>query len=408
MWRHPALTAAIVAMAVRTVAAVALLVLVGDNITLDDNYYEQYAAVVASGEMVAFGDGAHGDIVRNLTFILPIALVYEGFGVHNIIGPLVAAAFGSAAVAAVAWVALKASGQRAALIAGLGLALTPSVVLWSSIGLKDAASWAMLAGLAVAVAISARDRGKSLAIGAAGTGLFLFGLGHLRFHTMAVAAIAVVLSSWIAAVPHRVWRGLALTAVAVVAPWLAGYGPGGTVAVEAGGSLAERRALNAEDASTAVVEPRSQVLATTTTTRPPLALPEGEVQPAPEAPLSGSIATDLAHLPRGLSVMLLEPYPWQATANVRVMLALAEHVIWYPVLVLAVVGTWQARRRLETLAFPVFAAAGVIAMYALVEGNFGTAFRHRAEATWALWLLAGVGAAHLLAARRAEKGETPA
>ena len=49
-------------------------------------------------------------------------------------------------------------------------------------------------------------------------------------------------------------------------------------------------------------------------------------------------------------------------------------------------------------------------MYALSEGNFGTAYRHRGEASWALALFAAVGAHAIVlwAAARVRAGRRPA
>lgn len=108
------------------------------------------------------------------------------------------------------------------------------------------------------------------------------------------------------------------------------------------------------------------------------------------APLSPT----LRHLPRGLSVMLLEPYPWQATDNRRVQMAKLEWILWFPLLVLAFIGFVQAARdpaRRAIYAYPVLVGAGVVLLYALVEGNFGTAFRHRGEFVWVVALLAATG-----------------
>lgn len=72
-----------------------------------------------------------------------------------------------------------------------------------------------------------------------------------------------------------------------------------------------------------------------------------------------------------------------------------ESLLWYPILILAAIGLWQARAHLRILLFPIMAGAGILLMYALSEGNVGTAHRHRGEIVWVIALLAAYGASRL-------------
>lgn len=103
------------------------------------------------------------------------------------------------------------------------------------------------------------------------------------------------------------------------------------------------------------------------------------------------VASDLKHLPVGLRVFVLDPLPWQQTSNSRVLVAKAESIIWYPVLVLALVGAVAIRRRWRTFIYAVSVGSATMVSYALVEGNFGTAYRHRGELVWVVALFAGSG-----------------
>lgn len=119
-------------------------------------------------------------------------------------------------------------------------------------------------------------------------------------------------------------------------------------------------------------------------------------------------SSSLSAFPIGLRVMVLDPLPWQSTSNFRVNLAKIETVFWYPLLALAAIGLVAGRRRLSVLAFPILAGGGIFVMYALSEGNFGTAFRHRGETVWAVGVLAAVGAEALLRRRAGEPVALPA
>jgi hypothetical protein len=151
------------------------------------------------------------------------------------------------------------------------------------------------------------------------------------------------------------------------------------------GSLEERRENNAAAARTAIVE-----------------VPDPDEERKPAGPEvddvqsdETSVARDLGHLPRGLSVMLLEPYPWNRPVSGPVAAATAELVLWYPLLGLAVVGgvhTLRSRRSwLPTLMLPLLVGGAVAVLYGLAEGNFGTAYRHRGELVWVVALFAAAG-----------------
>ncbi len=124
------------------------------------------------------------------------------------------------------------------------------------------------------------------------------------------------------------------------------------------------------------------------------------VRPEPEAE-EGLLDPSLVHLPLGLRVMLVEPVPWRESSSANMNLAKLESLLWYPLLALALVGLWRARGYLRTLAFPILYGAGILVIYALTEGNIGTAYRHRGEFVWVAVLLAGLGLQSLLGWRDA-------
>lgn len=115
------------------------------------------------------------------------------------------------------------------------------------------------------------------------------------------------------------------------------------------------------------------------------------------------LSADVRHLPHGLSVMLLQPFPFTNRPGLHLRLAGAESaLLWYPLLALALVGLATVRRRLADMAFPMFAGGGILLAYALTEGNVGTAYRHRGEFVWVVALLAALGAARLSEWRKAQ------
>jgi hypothetical protein len=100
----------------------------------------------------------------------------------------------------------------------------------------------------------------------------------------------------------------------------------------------------------------------------------------------------VAHMPCGLPAVLLRPYPWESGGSLGLDLARVEALLWYPLLALGLFGLTRAWPSRRALAFPVLASAGSLLVYASVEGNLGTAYRHRAEAVFGVALLAALGA----------------
>lgn len=121
---------------------------------------------------------------------------------------------------------------------------------------------------------------------------------------------------------------------------------------------------------------------------------------------AGTLAPHVRHLPRGTSVVLFEPYPWQSGASPSFNYAKLENFLWYPIFLVAALGAITARKRLRVIAFPLLAGGGILLTYALTEGNVGTAFRHRGELVWIVALLFPLGLLKLQDRRRARRALT--
>ncbi|MCB9647846.1 MAG: hypothetical protein H6730_14750 [Deltaproteobacteria bacterium] len=92
-----------------------------------------------------------------------------------------------------------------------------------------------------------------------------------------------------------------------------------------------------------------------------------------------TVAGSLAYLPEGIARFLLGPYPW-AVRSWRQMLTVPESLLWYWIVVLAGLALARdLRKRLTRVAPSFFVLLLVTAGYGLVSGNEGTAYRHRAQ-----------------------------
>ena len=419
--RRPVLTVVVVAAVVRLV--VAAVTFVGDVDVPDEEIYLDVARRVADGRGAeSFRAGYGQDLYDSRwLFLAPLARLADVFGPSRLPGQLLVAAAGTAAVALVALTARRivpAAGTSAALVAGLVMALLPSQVLWSSVVLADALIWAAVA--AVAWGVMGWCTGQGCRPAAAGVAVAggLLALGWLRPQTLVIAAWAVAVAAIVIA-----WRRWAVMAVGVglaaVVPLLAGLGVGGVglVADEAP-EVGEIRTLMSMGAESGLVRPSSDV-----SLPPELEARAAQVVEAQKAPgmtsrKVGEVTAEgrryevfvdddarlylaevgagasVRHLPTGVAVALLRPYPWERADSLQSRLGSVENVGWYLLYGLAVLGLVRARPSTRRrLVFPVVFAALYVGAAALSQGNVGTAFRHRGQILWVLALCAAVALA---------------
>jgi hypothetical protein len=112
-----------------------------------------------------------------------------------------------------------------------------------------------------------------------------------------------------------------------------------------------------------------------------------------QAPPS-SLGRTLEYVPKGLLYMIAAPFPWD-TAKPTQRVTIPDMLLWYAALLLAAVALVVYRRRWRLLVLPVGYLVGIGLLLALVEGNVGSLFRHRAmlipfttmfSAAGAVWL----------------------
>jgi len=86
----------------------------------------------------------------------------------------------------------------------------------------------------------------------------------------------------------------------------------------------------------------------------------------------------LRFLPIGVVHFLFAPFPWAVRSTLQAF-TLPETLLWYVLIPFGLRGAWLAVRH-DPRAFTVLGTTLVVVSfaYALVEGNVGTAYRHRA------------------------------
>jgi hypothetical protein len=434
--RRPVMTTIVVALVIRVAVAVAAVVSVGVPVFGDDALYHEMAADVVNGAEGGWSPYRHSVYELTKALVWPVSLVYRVVGIHALAGALLVVVFGTVTAAFTAALAQMIGGRRSALVAGGIVALLPSQVLWSSLLLKDALVWAFAAGLGLVVARSRQGRPRTLLLFAVASCGVLYVLAHVRFHTVTIVACALVVAMAVVSTERAKHVGV-VAAVGIVVPLLLGLGPFGLRTVyEPSYSPGERRYFNAKGAETALVETYDPSTLPGQGTTPGQGTPgqggragggggNGGEEPtgttsttAQDPPteaveeadlIEEGLGADLVYLPRGLEVMLLEPVPWSADLSTgQLKLAKVESLLWYPVLLLALVGITQVWRRREVLAYPCLVAAATAVAYGLSEGNFGTAYRHRGELVWPAALLAAVGVEVIIAGWSRRRGRPSA
>jgi hypothetical protein len=376
---HPILAVFLLALVVRVVVAIGIFVVHDGTMFPDDRFFFSLADERVSGASAQWTSYEHALFDNTATFLWPLTAVFWVTGSSVLAGQLLVAVAGAGAAALTTAIGVRALRVPWAIAAGAVMATLPSVVLWSSLTLKDAFVWCVVAGIGLAVC-ELEGAGKRFAAVGAGIVVLLFALSHLRDQSFVIAvwalAVALLLGSgtdW----PRRAFFGVA---VLLVFPAVLGYGLGGIPWIrDASPEVEVRRTGNAVGASTALTCDATK----------------------------GGISGKIEHLPCGLPAVVLRPYPWETDGTTSVRLARLEALLWYPLLILSIYGLLRGWSRRRWLGFPALYAGAIVLVYALTEGNIGTAYRHRAEAVWAVALFAALGA-QTIADRRARSVDVDA
>jgi hypothetical protein len=116
----------------------------------------------------------------------------------------------------------------------------------------------------------------------------------------------------------------------------------------------------------------------------------------------------ITFLPIGLTYFLLAPFPWSITSGLQAI-TLPETLLWYLLVPFVLRGLYLAMRHdARAYTVPLFVLLVVTFAYAMVEGNVGTAYRHRAQILPLVFLFCALGlrdAYAVWAERRAARRE---
>jgi hypothetical protein len=295
-------------------------------------------------------------------------------------------------------IASKIFSRRAALIAALGTAFLPSLVVWSVATLKETlvlfvslvALWALQA-----LAEADRERRVSDAL------VVLLGATLLLLDLRATSAFIVVGLLGVFLLSRSRVR---------LRPWQVGLAGVVIAGILVGSSLVVRertsnRPLSAtfEDIALQVRHRRAQEAAgagSQLRTETDVATTPASTLPAAEAMSDAAPFSFMGDVVDPLGYALLAPTPWQASSTLE-LAASAEMLVWY-VLLLTSLFAWRAgpRQPLFVVGLIAYGVANWLIL-AAVEGNVGNLLRHRMMLDPVLLIMGAAGLEWLwLRARR--------
>jgi hypothetical protein len=312
--------------------------------------------------------GAHDEVA----YPYLVGALYYAFGLSKFLPLLVNCAAGAALVYPIHALAGRFGGRQAARRAAFLVAFFPSLVLWSALMVRDV--WALLF---IAGALYYADRiRRHIALqdlaGLLGCAAALsFFRSYIAIIVLAAIAVALVLAR--RSVPKAVFSGITVMVLLILALRVGAMN-------DALFDRADFQSLSQIRHFNSLGSTGAGSLGTADVSTPTAAL---------------------TYLPLGLLYFYCSPLPWQV-GSPRQVLALADLLLWYACLPAVVYGmAWLLRHRFRAALPLLLAVIGISVLYALVEGNIGIIFRHRAQIIVPLCAVAGVG--YALKKRRARK-----
>ncbi|MFQ5458077.1 MAG: hypothetical protein ACE5FC_06465 [Myxococcota bacterium] len=340
---------------------------------MDDGRYNQVGQ-----QLVAYweGRGSYPGYIAHTTqagWFYVNGAIYWLWGFVPLVPAFLNCVIGPLTAVYVFYLCRETFGRDTALRAGLLAMFFPSLMLWSSINLKDALTvFAIVMILSNALELQHRLSFQRFAL----LLVFMALLGTLRSYLFVLVGFSIVASLAMGKLGVS-FRGLILATVLLV----------GFV------GLYQKYGFGSD-----VVE--SDGLETVNMLRGELA--EGGSVYGMESEIATPLGA-LTYLPKGLAYFLLAPAPWQIF-NLRQALTFPEMLIWYCLLPAVWLGVRHTLKFHFRPAIMLMAFTTVLTVaYALVETNLGTAYRHRAQVLVVYLIFAAVGLAER-SRRRAEDG----
>jgi hypothetical protein len=336
----------------------------GDALTYD---YQGQALLQAWQGQLDYNDFARRNNLNFLGMPYLVASIYALVGRNTLAVQLFNAVLG-AATAPVIYVCARRifENARVARVAALLVAFYPSLILWSSQGLKDGPIMLLL----TLITLTMLKLGERFDLKYLLVLLFsLFGLLTMRFYVFYIMVVAVG-AGFIIGMRQLTAQSIARQVALVICVGLALMYLG----------VLRTASVQLEDyANLESVQRSRQDLASSAQS--------GFGQDVDVSTTAGALSV----IPLGLIYLLFAPFPWQM-ANLRQSITLPEMLFWWGSFPLLVLGGWfTLKYRLrQALAIILFTTMLTLA-YSIFQGNVGTAYRQRSQLLIFYFIFVAVG-----------------
>jgi 4-amino-4-deoxy-L-arabinose transferase-like glycosyltransferase len=307
-----------------------------------------------------------------------VAVIYGMVGRNMLAVQFVNAVIGAATAPVIFLCAQQVfNNRRVAQVAGIAVGFYPSLVLWSSQGLKDGP---IVLFLALTILATLKLGQKLSAAWIALLVVSLLGVLAFRFYVFYMLLLAVV-AAFVIGMREVTVQSMARQLVVMVLLGLSltyfGVTRYANVQVETYADF-ETLQRSRNDAARSAQS--------------------GFGRDVDVSTASGALTT----IPLGMVYLLFAPFPWQL-GSLRQSLTLPEMVIWWTAFPLLILGVWfSIKYRLRQM-FPILIFTSMLTLaYSVFQGNVGTAYRQRAQILVFYFIFVAVGAV-LVKEKREEK-----
>lgn len=339
----------------------------------DANTYDNLAGSLIQGwQGDAFHEGTYNRFVQSGAgawgMIYLVAFVYQTIGRNMLAIQFINAAVGAATAPVIYYNAQALfNNSRVSKLAAMMTAFFPSLILWSSQGLKDGL---IVMALALSILATLRLMKQVTAFWICVLVTCLLVMMGFRFYIFYMM-VAAVIGSFIISAKSTSAQGFVqrFVAVGLVGLSMTWFG----VLRTAGDQWNKYANLEAVQRS------RLDMAQTASS---------GFGKDVDVRTTGGALTI----IPIGLVYLLFAPFPWQMT-SLRQSIPLPEMIVWWCCFPLLILGFWYAiKHRLQEISPILIFTTMLTLAYSLFQGNVGTAYRQRSQVLVFYFIFVAVGA----------------
>ena len=381
----------VIALVIRICAALAVQYVLSDEmrymIEPPDARCDNRALVILN----SWRDGAKIEKASNDEYHSYVAFIYSVFGYSPVIAEVINSLFGALILFFIYGIAKYLFDERVARLSSILYAFFPSLIFWSILNLRDImVLFAVIASIWLILNLQRPFRLLHLFVLVSILPL-LYGLNLLRHYIFIFLIYTVILHfivnirrlSFVKNSIYAVYFFIFLC-ISAQSPYKnleAGILSSIPVYVRSLFTKTERPVLNVYRDFEHLNECRRD-------------LATGRLIIAKDVDISTPLLA-LRYLPKGMSYFLFAPFPWM-TESLQQKIAIPETLLWYALFIFALYGLYIYRTKWRAIFLIIFFVAMVSIGYSLAEGNFGTAFRHRAVILPFAFIMASAGIINML------------